>query len=66
MEELRIKLAEVLNDSNLPFECKFYILKDLFNEVNLMYRDLLDQYKKEENKTQEEEISDTDKQEQSE
>lgn len=65
MEELRIQLAEVLNNNNLPFECKFYVLKDLFNEVNLMYRDLLEQ-SKEVTQEPEEETSNTDKQEQSE
>lgn len=43
MEELRIQLAELINNSQLPFECKYYVLKDVFNEVNNLYRELLNQ-----------------------
>lgn len=46
MEELREKLAEVFNTSNLPFEAKYYVLKDVFNEVNNLYRELLEQERK--------------------
>lgn len=41
MEELRKQLAEILNTNTLPFECKFYVLKDVFNEANNIYKDLL-------------------------
>lgn len=54
MEEFREKLAEVFNTSNLPFEAKFYVLKDVFNEVNNLYRDLLKQQPEKEEQQDEE------------
>ncbi len=49
MEELRKKIAELINNSELPFECKYYVLKDVFNEVNNLYRELLKQQQEQQN-----------------
>ena len=41
MEELRKQLVEIINNSKLPFECVFYIVKDIYREVNDLYKDML-------------------------
>ena len=55
MEEFRKQLAEIINTSELPFEAKFYVLKDLFREVNDIYINLLQQKEKEKEAEVEEE-----------
>lgn len=41
MEELRTKLIATINDSNLPIECAYYILKDVFRELSDAYSQFL-------------------------
>lgn len=43
MEEFRKQLVQVFNDSQLPFEAKFYILKDVFRDVDDVYKNVLEQ-----------------------
>lgn len=38
MEELRQKIAEVINEAPLPFEAKVYVLRDVMHEVESVYR----------------------------
>ncbi len=50
MEELRKQLAGLINSANLPFEAKFYVLKDVFREVSDLYNNLLKEEQKQETK----------------
>lgn len=48
MENFREQLVEIINTTQLPFECKFYVLKDVFNEVREVYKQQLELRKKQE------------------
>ena len=43
MEEFRYELVELINNYNLPLEQKFYIVKDVFRELNDVYGTYLQQ-----------------------
>ena len=43
MEEFRYELVELINNYNLPLEQKFYIVKDVFRELNDLYGAYLQQ-----------------------
>ena len=45
MEELKQKLLQVVNTSNLPLEAIYYIVKDLFRDVDDTYQRALRQEK---------------------
>lgn len=45
MEELKQKLLQVVNTSNLPLEAIYYIVKDLFRDVDDAYQRALRQEK---------------------
>lgn len=53
MEEFRRLLAEAFNESPLPLDAKFYVLKDVFRDVSELYQASLlrsQQIEKEESK----------------
>jgi hypothetical protein len=41
MEEFRKKLIDVINESHLPFEATYYIVKDVYRDVADNYENLL-------------------------
>jgi len=41
MEELRESLINLINSSQLPLDAKYYVLKDVFREVDKVYYDEL-------------------------
>ena len=41
MEDLRDAILKVLNDSQLPLDAKYYVLKDVFRDVDKIYYDKL-------------------------
>lgn len=43
MEELRNELLEVINHSQLPAECIYYIFKDIFRDIQEQYTAMLQQ-----------------------
>lgn len=45
MEELRKQLAELINNTQIPFDAKFYVLKDVYREVYDVYQNILKQQK---------------------
>lgn len=45
MEEFRIELLKVFNEYNLPFEAKYYVLKDIYRDATDAYYGLLKQKK---------------------
>ncbi len=54
MEELRKKLVKDLNESNLPLDCVYYLIKDLFRDIEGQYANSIQQQelaKKEKSKT---------------
>lgn len=53
MEEFRKQLVDIINASELPFEATFYVVKDVFREINDVYKDMLEKQKEEVNKEQE-------------
>ena len=46
MEEFRKKLIEVINESHLPFEATYYIVKDVYRDVADNYENLLKEIQK--------------------
>ena len=38
MEELKRKLLQVVNESNLPLEAIYYLVKDLYRDVDDTYQ----------------------------
>ena len=41
MEELKQKLLQVVNESDLPLEAIYYVSKDFFRDVDSAYKDFL-------------------------
>lgn len=41
MEELRESILKVINESTLPLDAKYYVLKDVFRDVDKVYYDKL-------------------------
>ena len=37
MEELKNTLVKALNENQLPLDCKYYIVKDIFREIHELY-----------------------------
>lgn len=55
MEELKLKLLQAVNESNLPLEAIYYVAKDFFRDVDDTYKHYLEQIQtQKENKKQEE------------
>lgn len=48
MEELRLKLIEVCNQSGLPLEAVLFVVRDVYRDVSETFRDLQEQDKSEE------------------
>jgi hypothetical protein len=44
MEELRKALIEVINNSELPFDARYYVLKDVYRDIFEIYDKLLKEY----------------------
>ena len=56
MNSLKEELVKAMNDSQLSLECVYYVLKDLYRDMEKGYLTLLQQQKEEvNNKTEEEE-----------
>ena len=45
MEEFRQQIVNIFNNSDLPLDAKFYVFKDVFYEVNELYKQLLQNQK---------------------
>lgn len=43
MEQLREQLTNLINNSQLPAECVFYIFKDVFRDLQEQYAEILRQ-----------------------
>lgn len=41
MEQLKIKLLQVVNESGLPIDAIYYVCKDFFRDVNDTYQQFL-------------------------
>ena len=41
MEQFRKALIEIINNSDLPFEARYYILKDVYRDVAELYEKAL-------------------------
>lgn len=50
MEELRRKIFDIINGSNLPAECVYYIIKDIYRDIENTYFQYLDSIKIKEEK----------------
>ena len=55
MEELKRKLLQVVNESGLPLEAIYYLVKDLYRDVDDTYQRYLKEFEKQEQKEEEEE-----------
>ena len=49
MEELKRKLLQVVNESNLPLEAIYYLVKDLYRDVDDTYQRYLKEFEKQQN-----------------
>ena len=45
MEELRETIVKALNASTLPLDCKYYVMADVFHEIDNLYHNALKQIK---------------------
>lgn len=41
MEQFRNLLIQAFNEAELPFDAKYYIIKDIFRDVSSMYDNML-------------------------
>ena len=41
MELFRKKLIEVINDSDLPFDARYYVIKDVYRDVLDLYENFI-------------------------
>lgn len=41
MEQFRNLLIQTFNEAELPFDAKYYVLKDIYRDVSLMYENIL-------------------------
>lgn len=55
MNSLKEELVKAINDSQLSLECVYYVLKDLYRDIEKGYLTLLQQQKEEVNNKAEEE-----------
>lgn len=55
MEQLKIKLLQVVNESGLPLDAVYYVCKDFFRDVDDTYQQFLLKQLEEKNKKQQEE-----------
>ena len=55
MEQLKIKLLQVVNESGLPIDAIYYVCKDFFRDVDDTYQQFLLKQLEEKNKKQQEE-----------
>ena len=55
MEELKRKLLQVVNESNLPLEAIYYLVKDLYRDVDDTYQHYLREAQKQQEEQKEEE-----------
>lgn len=53
MNELKIKIIDLMNESQLPFEAKFYVIKDVYRDINELYQDMLIKKQQEQEETTE-------------
>ena len=51
MNELKIKIIDLMNESQLPFEAKFYVIKDVYRDINELYQDMLIKKQQEQEET---------------
>lgn len=66
MENFKRQLISVINEADLPFEAKVYVLKDVYRELMDLYEQLLIQQHQEELTTKEVEQEQQDTEEKSE
>lgn len=52
MEELRLKLIEDINNSNLPVEALLFVVKDVYRDVTELYNKWLASSKEESKNTE--------------
>lgn len=38
LKDLRDKVAAVINESGLPIDAVYYIIKDIYNEIDYIYK----------------------------
>lgn len=57
MEELKQKLLQLVNSSNLPIEAIYYVVKDFYRDVDDAYQQTLIQYRQQQQMMQEQEAS---------
>ena len=48
LEKLRQQLSNTINESNLPIDCIYYVLKDVYGEIVSLYNRYLAQARQEE------------------
>lgn len=41
MEQLRLSLVELINKNELPFEARYYVVKDVFRDLTELYSQYL-------------------------
>lgn len=51
MEQFRKKLVEFINGSDLPFDAKYYIIKDIYRDIFELYLKMLEEQEKIKNTT---------------
>lgn len=54
MEELRKKIVKDINEANLPLDCIYYLLKDLFRDIEMQYSSYIQQMESQKQKKDEE------------
>lgn len=57
MEELRKKIAQDVNESKLPLDCIYYLLKDLFRDIEMQYSSYIQQMESQKQQEQENKIT---------
>ena len=53
MEQLKQKLLQTVNSSNLPLEAIYYVVKDFYRDVDDTYQQTLIQYRQQQQMMQE-------------
>ena len=46
MEQFRKTLIEIINNSELPFEARYYVIKDVYRDVYEIYEHMLEEQEK--------------------
>lgn len=57
MEQLKQKLLQTVNSSNLSLEAIYYVVKDFYRDVDDAYQQALIQYRQQQQMVQEQEAS---------